>query len=53
VRVDPESERVVKRLRLDVPFVVPYAYGAKGSALHRFVAVGEGAVWVAAGRRWR
>ena len=48
IRVDPTSEAVTKTLRLDVPFIV--SAGGSGMQLHRFVAAGEGAVWVAAGR---
>jgi len=48
MRVDPVSEVVTKTRRLDVPVIV--SRGGFGTQLHRFVAAGEGAVWVAAGR---
>jgi len=44
LRVDPRSERLTKTLQLDVPIA--------SAQLHRLIAAGEGAVWVAVGRRF-
>jgi len=48
LRVDPQSERVTSALQLDVPVVAD----AHGTHLTQLLAAGEGAVWVAAGRRF-
>ena len=49
--------RIVKKLRLDVPLIVPYddrdPWIPLRMMLHRFIGVEDGPVWVAAGARWR